>query len=49
MSKRKIRTSPLVPKEATLKLVWQRPPANYNPLVIIDDDDKSVVRFAKTL
>jgi hypothetical protein len=35
--KRKITTSPLVPKVAPLKLVYERPPANYNPLVIIDD------------
>jgi hypothetical protein len=36
--KRKIEISPLVPKAAVpIKLVYQRPPANYNPLVIIDD------------
>ena len=35
--KRKIALSPLVPKVAPLKLVYQRPYANYNPLVIIDD------------
>lgn len=35
--KRKIAISPLAPKVAPLKLVYERPPANYNPLVIIDD------------
>ena len=35
--KRKIVISPLVPKIAPLKLIYQRPLANYNPLIIIDD------------
>lgn len=37
--KRKIAISPLVPKDniSKLVLVWERPPKNYNPLIIIDD------------
>jgi hypothetical protein len=43
--KRKIAISPLVPKDnikqnlslATPVLIWERPPSQYNPIIIIDD------------